>query len=80
MPQFVHKNKPSLEASGSPKVEKQIVSKSWESQGCTHCDLCYGAQGPLQCCPSEGSSLTKTHSSTKAYVTDSPTGIQNGFH
>ena len=43
VPQFVSKNKPYPEASGSPKVEKLMVSKSWWSQGCNHCDLCYGA-------------------------------------
>ena len=41
MPQFVPKIKPYLEASRSPKVEKWNASKSCESRGCIHCDLCY---------------------------------------
>ena len=31
-------------------------------------------------CPSEGSSLMKTHSSTKASLNESPTGNPEGFH
>ena len=37
------KNKLYLEASWSPKVAKWNAPKSWESQGCIHCELCYGS-------------------------------------